>query len=389
MTNKPIISEIIIDKDDIFKFDENPIYFKSIEFPKFSLGFQHFIHQSKDNMKVTQDFKDKKKVYHIINKYERYIDNYDKDISHESEKYFGQQIMNRSFYKLWELLFMFDVLPTSAKCVSVHLYSNSFVQATKLYRDKYNKKTVSDEHHTILTEKNKNIDTKFLNSNKITVHKNMDSLLKLKTKANFITSDGGFSWKTIETQEQDIIKDLLDRIITALKIQEDGGNFILKIYESFTYVTIKIICILASLYKNVYIAKPFMSRSSNSEKYIVCMNFKSTNLAAKIKKLENISKKFKNYLVDLFPEYNISNKILNTLTQINIEIANKQYITMNEIITFINSQNYLGETYNEKRKDQIMASEYWIKTFLPSESNFNSAKKDIMNNIEKTIQEIK
>ena len=38
-------------------------------------------------------------------------------------------------------------------------------------------------------------------------------------------------------------------------------------------MTIKIISIIQHFYKDVYIYKPFMSRPSNSEKYIIAKNF--------------------------------------------------------------------------------------------------------------------
>ena len=60
----------------------------------------------------------------------------------------------------------------------------------------------------------------------------------------------------------------------ALALQKKGGTFILKIFDIFTQATIDIIYILASLYKKVYIIKPCTSRTANSEKYIVCKDFK-------------------------------------------------------------------------------------------------------------------
>ena len=43
----------------------------------------------------------------------------------------------------------------------------------------------------------------------------------------------------------------------------------------FTQDTICLVSILHSLYTHVYIVKPFTSRPANSEKYLVCLDFKS------------------------------------------------------------------------------------------------------------------
>ena len=81
--------EIPEPKEDIFDFEPNPKYSSNIEFPRFNLGFQHFNHQSKDKMMVLNQFEGKKKVYLVLNPFERYVDNYQEDIGKTSQKYFN------------------------------------------------------------------------------------------------------------------------------------------------------------------------------------------------------------------------------------------------------------------------------------------------------------
>ena len=96
-------------------------------------------------MEIIKQFKDKKKVYLVVNKFERYIDNYDQNIGSMSANYFGLKngipdILSRGFYKLWELLFMFDLIHLDQKnFVSAHLAEGpgSFIQATMFFRDKF------------------------------------------------------------------------------------------------------------------------------------------------------------------------------------------------------------------------------------------------------------
>ena len=69
---------------------------------------------------------------------------------------------------------------------------------------------------------------------------------------------------------------------------------------------------LKSLYKEVYITKPFTSRISNSEKYVVCKNLINKVSAADIKKLEEmitLINKNDNYnMIEVFSDYNIDDK---------------------------------------------------------------------------------
>ena len=102
----------------------------------------------------------------------------------------------------------------------------------------------------------------------------VNNLKKFNDKATLVTADGGFVWKNENYQEQESYKLLLGEIITAIKIQKEGGTFVLKVFDIFTKLTIKLICIIQSFYEDVFIYKPFLSRSSNSEKYIIAKTLK-------------------------------------------------------------------------------------------------------------------
>ena len=63
----------------------------------------------------------------------------------------------------------------------------------------------------------------------------------------------------------------------AEKVPEEKskGSFILKIFDMFTKSTDDYIYLLSLFYNKVYIIKPQTSRLANSEKYIVCKEFKT------------------------------------------------------------------------------------------------------------------
>ena len=95
--------------------------------------------------------------------------------------------------------------------------------------------------------------------------------------------------------------------------------------------------LLRGCYSKVYIAKPYTSRISNSEKYIVCKGFiKSKITSSIIKKLENmietINKNAQYKIIDMFTDVVLSESVYNSYKQINSELLLKQYTGINSIL---------------------------------------------------------
>ncbi len=65
----------------------------------------------------------------------------------------------------------------------------------------------------------------------------------------------------------------------------------------------------------------------------------------------------------------------------NIEIANRQFVGINEMVDFVLKQNYRGEEYDKRRKNQIEATKYWLNTFFPDDIQNRSAIQDVVNGI--------
>ena len=79
-------------------------------------------------------------------------------------------------------------------------------------------------------------------------------------------------------------------------------HFIVKIFDIFDVITVKILYLLTTYYKDVYITKPLTSREGNSEKYIVCQDFIGIN-NEEISKLNNLIMLWNttdNFVIDLF-----------------------------------------------------------------------------------------
>lgn len=422
----PLVFDISNKDNKITTYDETPEFSQNIDYPKFSLGFHHFNHQSKTKMDITKEFEGKKKVYNVINQFERYVDDYEDSIGNVSQKYFKSQadIISRSFYKLWELFFMFDLIDLSEKnFVSAHLSedSGSFVQATMFYRDQKDSK--NDKYYTInvnsdhIPKLNDTFIDVYKKDKRLIPHKTYSTqeaggsfkkdngdLRNLKTiklfggnfdkkKANFITANGGINWKTDVLQEQDAFKLILSQIITAVQIQESNGTFVCKFYEMFTNITTKLLSILTTFYKKVYIAKPLMSRDAKSERFLVCLDFiDSKDNKTKISKLESILSEINNNhklnIVDYFSEYKLDDVLKANIIRSNTILQNKQFTDINKMIVFINKQNFRGDEYFNYKEKQILASKYWISTFLP-EKDFISARNKVAESTNNIIKDNK
>jgi hypothetical protein len=211
-----------------------------------------------------------------------------------------------------------------------------------------------------------------------------------KNLANLVTADGGFEWKDENLQEQEVFPLVIGEILTALYILAKGGNFICKVYETFTQLNVKLLCLLGLLFKSVYIVKPLMSHKSNSERYVVCIGLGDDKHKEKIIKILEellsgieIEATKKKYLNDIFPTFNMPINLRTMMIAMNTDISNRQFQSMNEIIRFVNEQNYRGDEYNKRRQMQIDAAKYWVNLFYPT-----GKIKDHTDKLEKFTKEI-
>lgn len=122
---------------NIFESDPNIKFSYNIDYCNFGLGFNVYLHENKKKLLVLNDFVNKKKVYNVLNKFEKVVDNYDESIETIATKYFyftkQPAIISRGFYKLWEIYFMFDLIDLDEKnFISAHLAEDegSLIQST-------------------------------------------------------------------------------------------------------------------------------------------------------------------------------------------------------------------------------------------------------------------
>uniref|UniRef100_A0A6C0DWB5 Ribosomal RNA methyltransferase FtsJ domain-containing protein n=1 Tax=viral metagenome TaxID=1070528 RepID=A0A6C0DWB5_9ZZZZ len=361
-----------------------------------------------------------------LNIYRSKIDNIEGEIWKKVRWYINKYdfqvkdpIINRAFYKYWEIINEFDIFEEYVnRELILHCAEapGGFIQGTNIYLqiDRFvdevkkkdeNKNKIDEEGFTFVKRKkttkkdyiiysislnkdlpqykmynlptyNKNILNKYIyitygkdNTGDINNIENVKHIERM-TNASFylITADGGFDEGIdFNNKEQLHYSLILNEIGTAIRLQKYDGHFILKMFDIFTETSIHLLYLLNLCYKNVHIYKPKTSRPTNSEKYIICKNFKLDDnkrneileklLLPKLKK--NLYMSFR--LFDEIPEDFVEN-----IRNINTILVKKQCEYLQYAIELCNNQDFFVE-YDlnindliEKRKEIFNE---WAETY--------------------------
>ncbi len=316
----------------------------------------------------------------MVNKFEIEVDKYNNSIKNEVDKFLGMtgNIISLDFYKIWEIMFMFDLFDVNNIQTAHFLEDGSNIQSVMYFREKFYNTTDKYYHIKYDTFKSNNF---FEENDKKIIRTSIENI---KDKVDFITIGSGITYQNDNenTIEQEYHNQLFMNIINMVRIQRKGGASIIKIFETYTDVTAKIISILISLYDKVFLMKPMTSKPEQSEKYIICNGFKLSDVSGVLKKLEKIKdimmENPKLKLCDLFIDYEIDKRLKIRLIKINQLVSNMVFKSLGEIVNFINNQDYYGDTYENYRAEQMEANNFWVETFLPDPKNFKEIKKKII-----------
>jgi len=198
--------------------------------------------------------------------------------------------LSRSYFKLCEIITDFDLL-SSKKNLNVLCLAEGpggFMESVVNFRNNSN----DNIYGITLKSFNKDIPgwkkaKQFITSNNIQITYgvdgtgnlyNIDNIKYLKSfikgELDFITADGGFDFSIdFNSQEELSYRIIFSEIVSALYLLKKGGDFVCKLFDIHSLITVKFIFILTNHFDNVFITKPFTSRSANSEKYLVCKGF--------------------------------------------------------------------------------------------------------------------
>ena len=365
--NQPFIiklPKVEIKNLDFNEKKENIVFSSVLTYPLFTLGFHSFIHRTRSAMEITKNLQSKTEFYYVVNPFEPTISNFEDDIKKSTQLYFKKKdsIIDDEFLSLWEILFTFDIINKNSKNILL-LSKNNLNHIVDLYKEKLN----LNNKFNIIDNENKNV-----------------------TDVDLIIASNTIKVDDENFIEQEFYQEFISYLVKILKSQKDDGNCIIKYFDSFCIPTLKIIYLITSFYNESFIYKPFISRQSNSERFLILKGFKSgKNLDKMIAMLEGMLKSFDNkkYVFDIIPNIELPRDYITFFTFVNTRLVNNQQIMINEIIKYIKENNYFGDKYHIFRDKQIESSKWWIKNFYPPSENIYEKNKEDLGKLYKVTQE--
>jgi hypothetical protein len=125
----------------------------------------------------------------------------------------------------------------------------------------------------------------------------------------------------------------------------------------------------------VYIYRPELSYISRGEKYIVCKNYKNTNVKYEL------SNDYLSLNMNLPTDYIFTVNVINRI------LMQEEYIIRNKMRNFINSQNYYGDEYHAQLALQQNNSDTWLaNNLIISVKNYADLQKVKEKELNKSIE---
>jgi 23S rRNA U2552 (ribose-2'-O)-methylase RlmE/FtsJ len=344
---------------------------------------REYTHNIKLEINPIIDQWDKNKKY--LNPYEFINTNYDMS----TPIVCSYKPISRAFFKMIEMLHNYN-FNFNKNIITFHLAEGpgGFIEALKYMRnnenDKYYGMTLMEgnrdvpkwDKSAIFLNKNPNIiiEKGFDKTGNLYSIENLEYIYKnYKHSIDFITGDGGFDFSIdFNKQEENSLNLIISEVFYAMILQKKGGSFILKMFDTFSSLSIEILYLLCYLYENVYITKPLPSRPANSERYIVCNNFKMVHNLNSL--IENIFNKFylikTNNVVSIM-NTPISNCFIEKIKEVNAIFGQSQIENIMNIINYIKdtSRNEKQELYKKSYLNKCIK---WCKKYnLPINDQYN------------------
>jgi len=257
-----------------------------------------------------------------------------------------KQVISRAYFKLYEIIYFEQIVTKNVcDCFFICEAPGGFIECVTDIRRKKNLRT----NYTSISKYDPLIKySNYLEENNIVYGDITEiSIIELSIKnvlqrfpsgLDLVTADGGFDVKMFVAQEILSSKLLLCEIYMALMTQKVGGTFIVKFFDMFSHNSIVYYLLLCSFYSHVKIIKPKSSRNCNSERYLVCYDFKGKNEI--VNDIFTILTNFeinKNTITIVYPDIVLPN--LEKISIFNNIIIYEQIKTINESIKMVNNKD--------------------------------------------------
>ena len=300
----------------------------------------------------------------------------------QNNKYISKyRPISRAYFKMIEIIEVFNIFSEyKYKLNSFHLAEGpgGFIEA---FANKRNNKNDKYYGITLIDEKNKKIPgwkcNKLLSKYKnISIEKGItnngdlysyDNLVyfirNFKNKIDIITGDGGFDFSVdFDKQECMAGKLIFSQFIYAINMLKENGIFILKLFDTFNKFTLDIIYLCNCFFKHTYIYKPNTSRLANSERYLVCKDFKKINS----KLIEKLNLIYKGIMINdnkiySFYNYDFNNIFINKIEEISCILGEQQIQNIIKTIMLI-IRNNVDSLEKMKEQNKLLCIE-WCKKY--------------------------
>ncbi len=344
-------------------------------------------------------------VENILNKHKEYIDNIDKNIWNYNKKLVNDFEalhipsknmldnygvadyipISRAFFKMWEILNDFpSILDISGNILYGALCEGpgGFIEAFNFYRKNKDVKDSivamtlrNDLDETIPSWKKSDEILKQCNRIYITYgYDSTGNLYNLRNieyyvdmfgdnKADLITGDGGFDFsENYNNQEITIVRLLWCEIVAGILSLKKGGSMIIKLIDIYKQVTKDILYVLCHYFNKVYICKPHSSRPLNSEKYVVCIDFKNNINDNDVESMKNIIENMNSVNYKRLLKNEIDNDFNDCIKAINTAFAFRQVRYMNKVFNIIN-KNVMYKEITLLHKERIIYATSWCMKY--------------------------
>jgi 23S rRNA U2552 (ribose-2'-O)-methylase RlmE/FtsJ len=218
-----------------------------------------------------------------------------------------------------------------------------------------------DEHPNVIIEKGIDETGNLLSKDNFVYCHN-----KYKNTIDLVTGDGGVDFSdNFNNQEHVATKLIIAQVVYALSMQANNGNFVLKVFDTFSMTMVDILYLLSCLYKSVYVMKPQTSRYANSERYIVCKGFNLEGNETMISTIiEGIYDNFDNLNSKLYIESFFSFKhvraFFSKIEEINTIMGKNQIENIINTLNLIINKNF--EKIEYLKKHNIQKCIKWCET---------------------------
>ena len=198
----------------------------------------------------------------------------------------GIKPVSRSYFKIAEILQDYGIVVDNKQVLCVAEAPGGFVQRLleKSVQRVHGITLISEDkrvpywNHAVLRDKRFLAHEGFTKDGDLTSFKNILTFANDIGKVSLVTGDGGFDVSDdYDAQERISYPLIFSEVYLGLLVLEEGGVFVCKIFDTFNRDTLCLLAILHQCFQQVVFHKPCMSRSSNSEKYVVCLSYRGPN----------------------------------------------------------------------------------------------------------------